>query len=111
MIILNSLTNYPAQKFKVVGENKEQISIVLRYMPSVQQWKMDISSGDFKAYGVVLVNSPNILRQWKNILSFGLAVSSIDGADPIYLDDFSKGRIVLSVLNTIEKDVIEQIFT
>jgi len=111
MIILNSLTDYPAQRFKVVGENKEQIAIILRYMPSVQQWRMDISSSNFKSYGLVLVNSPNILRQWKNIISFGLAIGSIDGADPMYLDDFSKGRIVMSILSNDEKNVAEQIFT
>lgn len=110
MILFNFITDYPAQRFQVVGENKEQINIALRYMPSVQSWRMDISYNDFKAYGLVLVNSPNILRQWKNILPFGLNIGSIDGVDPMYLDDFSKGRVSMTLLNSSERDVMEQIF-
>jgi hypothetical protein len=110
MIKLSGLTDYPAQKFTLIGESKEQIGFSFRYMASQNLWKIDVSYGDFEAKGIILVCSPNLLRQWRNILPFGLMVASVDTLDPIYLNDFTEGRVSVYLLNLQEVADFERVF-
>ncbi len=46
-----------------------------------------------------------MLRQFRNIIPFGLACVIADGFEPVYQDDFTSGRASLYLLN--EADVAE----
>lgn len=106
---ITALTSDAKQKYVLVGENKEQIGFSLYYMPTQQSWFFDIDDGSFVLRGVQLGVGYNILRNYKNLLTYGLGVSSTDGLDPFYINDFINGRIKIFLLNAVEKELIEQV--
>lgn len=99
MRLIDKLTAEARQQYNIVGEDGEEISLLLWYAPTQQSWYFDITSGDFTLEGAQLTTSPNILRSYRNLLSFGFTVTSVDGLDPFYLDDFINGRIQLYLLS------------
>jgi hypothetical protein len=98
MIQINGISSYPSQQFTVVGAQGENISFNLYYLPGQQGWFYDVSYGSFTVTGQRLVVSLNTLNQWVNIIEFGLMCMSTDGYDPLYIDDFTTGRIALYLL-------------
>lgn len=107
MRIIDKLTSDARQQYNIVAEDGEEISLLLWYAPTQQTWFLNVSSGDFTLEGVQLTNSPNILRNYKNLLSFGFAVTVVGGLDPFYLDDFTTGRAKLYLLNRADVQSIE----
>lgn len=93
----------------LIGEAGEQISFSLYFDPTQKGWFADISWGTWKVTGFQILIGPNVWRQWKNIITFGLGCSSIDGYDPAYLTDFSSGRISLYLLNAADVEYVEEL--
>lgn len=98
------------QQFTLTGIPGIQISVFLRFMPRIQVWNMDISYGSFQANGIPVVCSPNILRQWRNILPFGLACTDIYQLDPYQLNDFAIGNASLYLLDSADIAAVEAEF-
>lgn len=116
MIQLTKLTIVAYQSFKLRGEKGEEIAVELRYAPRMKRWMMNISYLDFNLpNGAMLANAPNILRNYRKNIPFGILCTSTDGFDPAYLDDFiSVGnavpRVTLCLLNSDEVKLVESEF-
>lgn len=110
MQLIDRLTDDAIQQYNLLGDAGQQISFTLRFMPSQDRWLFDISYLDFVLNGVALTVALNALREFKNIINFGLAVSSTDGYEPQFLEDFLNGRIKIYLLNQIEVNSIEALF-
>ena len=85
----------------------------LIYMGSTQRWIFNFTHPDFpdgSINGQMLCVHPNILRQFKNFLSFGMSCVSNDGTDPVNIEDFANGKITLYILNATEVQTVEQTF-
>ena len=108
MRFLDRLTNDPAQQYTLIGEGGQQIPFFLRYLPRQQSWMFNISYNNFVLNGALLHLSPNILRQWRNVIPFGLAVMSADNYEPYYINDFVTKRIQLFLLDSAEVAEIEK---
>lgn len=102
---LDKLTSDPSQRYTVVTDTGVTFTLSLKYMPRLSAWAFSIIYGDTTIKDMQLMASPNLLRQWINIFPFGLAITSADTLDPLYVDDFTTGRINLYVLS--ESDVGE----
>lgn len=107
MKLLNKITDDTRQNFILSGEAGEVISFFLYFMPSQSSWFFDISWGTFAANGIRLCWSPNILRGFRNNITFGLSCLSTDGFDPKSIDDFVDGRIRLDLLSAADVALIE----
>lgn len=107
MLYINKINSDAKQKYILVTENAENIDFNLYYMPSQQAWFYDIGYGEFRANGLKVVVGPNIIRNFRKILPFGLCCTSVDGLDPFYISDFLTGRIKLYLLTPEEVDQIE----
>jgi len=46
-----------------------------------------------------MVSSPNMLRQFRGFINFGLYLNTSDGYEPVFLEDFASGRAQLYQLN------------
>lgn len=108
MEIITSLTNYPNQRHQLVLENRESANFHLFYHSRTLSWYYDISYKDLTLNGSKVVLTPNSLRQFKNIIPFGLMFYSDGDVEPFRQDDFSSGRIKMAVLNSEEVRQIEQ---
>ncbi|TDE17720.1 phage baseplate plug family protein [Dyadobacter psychrotolerans] len=110
MKLIDAIDANAKQRFNLIGENGERISFYLFYLPTQQSWCFNISFNGITANGIQLVTGANILRNFRNRFSFGLACISEDGLDPFYLTDFATGRIKLYLLNQADVDLIETAF-
>jgi hypothetical protein len=77
------------------------------YRPGIQRWTVSINHPQLLLNGYMLCVSPNLLRQWRNLIPFGLAVTSIDGYDPVDVNDLTNGRISVYVLTPAEVQQVE----
>lgn len=57
-----------------------------------------------------MVNSINLLRQFKNIIGFGIACDTINGLDPIRPDAFLSGDAQLYLMDAEEVRLIEEAY-
>ena len=96
------------QNLIIIGENNERITFNIYYSSGQQSWFFDIEYLDFFAYGLKLVTAPNVLRRFRNVIPFGIMSYTIDGAEPYFIDDFEKGRVILYLLNELEVEEIEE---
>lgn len=108
MLYINNLTADAFQNLTLTGIPGIQVSLNLSYRPRVQQWYADVGYGSFALQGLAVVCSPNLLRQWKNVLPFGLACLRTDGLDPYTINDFADGIANLFFLDSADVIAIEQ---
>jgi len=108
MQLLTELTDDYKQKYSITNEDNVTFDFLLEYSAIQEMWLFSISYDDnFTLNNHRLVYSPNILRQYKNIIPFGLSVNSIDKSDPYFLNDFTTSRIEVYVLTEEEVKKIE----
>jgi hypothetical protein len=110
MLYISKITNDPQQSMILTGLQGKRIAVALRYLPRVRQWIMDISDGVTTVNGLVITNSPNILRQWRNTFGFGIMCLRLDGLDPYALDDFANRVASLYLLDADDVAAIETEF-
>ena len=107
MILLTQLTNSASQEFTLTSETGEAIAFALRYLPRINSWVFDCSQGELNVTGARLANSPNLLRQWRNLIDFGLMCVSTDGGEPEFLNDLAIGRVSIYLLNAADVADVE----
>ena len=107
MLYINKITSDPSQTLILTGIPGIQINMNLRYLPRVQQWIMDIQYGTFQVTGLSVTSSLNLLRQWNNIIPFGIACLVQDGLDPYQVTDFANQTANLYLLNSTDVAQIE----
>ncbi len=110
MRFLNKITIAAYQQFFLTGDAGLNITMTLRFMPSQQMWVMDLAQGAFIANGIQIVAAPNLIRNFRNIIQFGMACLTTDGLDPFYIDDFSNQRVGLYLLTAAEVVQIERAY-
>jgi hypothetical protein len=104
---IDTLDDSATQTTSVSLDDGTTVSLTFRYLPTVQRWAFDVEHQDLTTRGATLCLHPNILRSWRNVCRFGLAVSSTDGVDPVSLSDFSSGRVSVYVLDQTEINSME----
>lgn len=104
---IDNISDDASQTMNIVLSNGGFVTLNLNYLPAIQRWNFGISYNDFIAAGMILCTHPNVLRQWKNILPFGLACTTTDGADPVLIDDFIGGRATLYLLESDDVKSVE----
>lgn len=102
------ITNEPNQKHTLLLEDKSRVELTLRFMPTQNLWFMTIKYGSFELGSRTVVNGRNILRRFKNIISFGIMIESDDKISPSFIDSFSGGTSRLYLLEKEEVEAIEE---
>lgn len=102
--ILTGLTDQPNQQYPITLPDGSAATLTLGFWPQQNGWFYNLAwSGRTPAFalnGQQLVVSPNLLRQWRNVLPFGLGVVTNDGLDPTDQEDFVNGNCTLFLLDT-----------
>lgn len=107
MLYINKITDDASQIMVLTGITGIQITMTLRYMPRIQQWVMGVDDGVNSIQGISVLNSLNLLRQWKNSLSYGIQCITTNGLDPYQVTDFSNQVANLYLLNASDVIAIE----
>lgn len=109
---ITGLTTQAAQNSFLQLEDGSRAQLALFYRPQQLGWFFDLTwPGNerlpvpFASYGNRLVASPNILRQYRKLIPFGLMLYTIDNLEPMGRTCFVDGTADLILLN--EADVLE----
>lgn len=108
MQFLNNLTDAADQLMTVPLPDGTSVQLEFFYCPGIQRWTVDISHPLLNMHGFNLCLGPNILRQWRNVITFGMAVTSTNGLDPLFIDDFKNGICSVFILSAAEVLQVEQ---
>jgi hypothetical protein len=116
--IISGLTSNTPQQQPIVLPDGTTLTMTLTFRPqqgTIQGgWFVDYAwdgqSPPWQNNGMHLVTSPNVLRQYKNQLPFGLTVSTTDNQDPQAQTDFISGYCTLVLLDAADVIDIEQVF-
>ena len=105
MFIIQTITNDPQQKQTWVLQDGTAIAVQLEFKPMQFGWFINsLTYGNFSLNGYRVVNSPNMLYQFKNQIPFGLACFTTGNREPNQQQDFSSGNSVLYILSAAEVD-------
>ena len=117
MNIINGLTNAPNQTIQVSLEDGSVFTLNLYYRPQQNGWFFDViwpgSSVipiPFSSYNRRLVASPNVLRQFRQLIDFGILVATPDNSDPNLQTAFVDGSTVVTLLNAADVTSMETNF-
>ncbi len=107
----NQIINFtadPNQNIVLVLADGTTLSLDLSYYAGQEGWfySLNYNSGQFIVNGRRLVTSPNMLAQFRNIIPFGLAVTTSDGYEPIFLTDFATRRANFYILESLDVEAI-----
>ena len=99
-----NVTNNPKQHITLQNENGEDIELYLEYKPRVEGWFYSFKYNDIETKNLQVCIHPNILRQFKRLINFGLGFVSTNKAEPFSIDSFSTGKCEMYLLN--KEDVL-----
>jgi len=113
MYQIPQITSDPVQIQNVTLYDGSILNFQIRWSPNQLGWFFDTMTWTgptgqfFSNSGMRVYNSPNMLRQWKNLLTFGLACQSVNAREPSLQQDFSSQTSNLFVLTAAEVQVYE----
>lgn len=103
MTTLSGITNSPSHSASfVVQATSETVYITLSWSPTQSAWYLSFTYGSLVVNGLRISTGVNLLRQWRNLLPFGIAIVTLDGYDPKTLNAFSSGGASIYVLTSSE---------
>ena len=99
---LTEITDEANQEHIVKVITGELFTLQLFYLHRNESWQANIIYNDNTINGIKINQSVNILRQYKNILPFGIACYSDYNTDPFLLEDFAQNNYFLGILTADE---------
>jgi len=103
MFQIQNLTSDSRQKQTLVLPDSTSIVLELFFIPMQFGWFISsLTYGDFVLTGVRIVNSPNMLYQFRNQIPFGLKCVTQGDREPSQLEDLSSGAVKLYILTRAE---------
>lgn len=110
MLYINKLTTDPQQQIILTGLPGISVQMTLRFMPRISRWVMGLTYQDFELEGLCVTTTPNMLRQYRNRIPFGIMCISASGLDPFTVNDFASQASNLYLLDSADVTTIEQDF-
>lgn len=113
MVLIDNLNDAADQLTALQMSDGSVGTLELLYQATISRWIFNFVHPTFPngaLNGQMLCVHPNILRQWKKIIPFGLAVVSSTGNDPVNVTDFADGSIRLYLLEAADVVTVEQSF-
>ncbi len=103
MLTIQQVTSSPLQQQSVILPDGSTLTYTLAFVPLQYGWFFrSLTWGSWQQGSLRVVNSPNLLYQWRNLLPFGLACYSTANREPTQQQDFSSGASVLYILTAAE---------
>ncbi len=103
MLLIQHVSANPYQTQTLVLDDGTTIALTLYFRPMQKGWFINnLTHQDFILNGMRIVNSPNMLNQWRNLIPFGLACFSDNMREPSLQQDFSTGASKLYILTATE---------
>ena len=88
MLEISGITTDYRQKLFINITNFGAAELILQFKPNQYAWYFDLTWQDFSVTNQQLTMAPNILRQYRNVLPFGIMCFNNSTVDPIVLESF-----------------------
>lgn len=99
---LTGITEAPKQTSIISLGDRGNVVLDLSYSANQMGWFFDLTWGEFTLKGSRVTAFPNLLRQYRNQISFGLACVTVDDRDPLTPTAFSDGSAAFVLLEDLE---------
>jgi hypothetical protein len=106
---ITNLSDAYKQVFRFPIDGYSAVEILLEFKPQQYAWFMSLTWGTFSLNQERVAIAPNLLRQFKNIIPFGVQVSNVDAIDPFSNDAWLTGWEIY-ILDDTELDDIEALY-
>lgn len=107
MNLIDNLTAFSDQVTNLILDDRSVAVVRFKFDGNTERWRIDVSYGTREMTGIGLCCHPNILRQWRNVIPFGLACVTSDQTDPVRSVDFATGRVKMYLLNQSDVAYVE----
>ena len=108
---VTGISEAPAQIITLTLEDGSAITVTLEYRPQQLGWFFSVlwngSDPATQINGLRMTVFPNVLRQWRNLLPFGLACITQDNREPMAADAFSSGYATMLLLDAADVARVE----
>ena len=104
---ITSLGNEPRQAFTIVLDDNTKIPMNIEYRANQTGWFLGFEYNGEPYQNIRLTTSYNLFRAYKNWLPFGLRCDTLDGLEPMDLNDFVSGYATVYILNKQDIDTTE----
>jgi hypothetical protein len=107
MTIITGITDQPNQQTTILLPDGTRVKVTLAYRVQQSGWFYDLvwtkaDGSTFTLNGQRVVTSPNLLHQFRNLISFGLAVVNDKNQEPVTLKAFASGVSKVVLLSAAE---------
>jgi len=102
MLRFQGITDDPKQKHTLVLPSGKRLEVRLEFKPLQLGWFISFSYQTFEVRNLRIVNHPNMVHQFKNLIPFGIGCFSKDLREPMLLSDFLNDDLKLYILERAE---------
>lgn len=103
MYAIQGFTTDPKQKLVVQLADGTNFTFRVYYDDFQKGWFIaELTYQGYTIYGMRIVNSNNLIRQYKNTLPFGLYVTTPGSREAMLITDLSVGNTVIYVMSAAE---------
>jgi hypothetical protein len=105
MNLITGITAQPNQQTAVILPDGTRLVIQLLYSTQQMGWffaSLNWNNGQWQEGARRIVNHGNMLRQYKDILDFGIACFTVGNREPTNIQDFYSGTSKLYILTPQE---------
>lgn len=103
MYLIPQITDAPLQTQTLVLADGSSLQMTIYFVPMQYGWFItELTYGSFTLNSLRITNNPNMLRQFKNQIPFGLACFSKADREPSQQADFLSGASKLYILSSNE---------
>lgn len=107
MFKFTQLANEPKQEIKMILDNSNTVTFYFEYKPNQLGWFFGFQYNDINYQNIRLTTTYNVLRAYRNYLPFGLRCDTLDGEEPLDINDFSTGYATVYLLTKADVEAIE----
>ena len=108
MYKLDTLTADAKQYTTWTLGNGEEVELYFEYKENQLGWFLGLKYGnDIDYKNIRLTTHPNILRAFINTIPFGMMITTLDGLEPMGIDDLSSGYCEIYMLTQTECQLLE----
>lgn len=104
---IGSLNDSPKQKFRYSLDGYEPVEFTIEFREQQYSWFMNMVWGDFSMYNERIAIAPNLLRQFRNTLPFGIMIIGPDNVDPFSVTAWMDGWKFIMLDETDVADIEE----
>lgn len=108
MQLIQNITSAVKQKMTLSLENNETCEFRLHFNARMEAWFFGFTYKDITIKDLKVCLHPNILRQFRNIIPFGIAFLSEKQVEPFLITAFSNNICDMYVLSQEEVQQIEE---